>query len=303
MVWAANHSDPILNLMNRNEQIKKLIAEAKLTKAIAEFIDYCQQNGEDELYNNLILQSARNKANEDAQIQGIIPQTDYNREKARITHALLQYLDEFNGSSISSSHEVSNKPSNSNAPRTVFISYSTKNKDKANLVKEALEKAGFETIIDHDFFEIGKRFEDEILRAISTSDATLLLISKESLASPWVGMENVVGTIKQAVDQRPLFAAFLDKDFLGRRFAIDLTQKSINPQIKEIESLIDEQLKEGMGIENLQEDLSRLKALKNNLPQVISFLKERLTIDISDTGDGLQNQLNLLIDQLKSKLN
>lgn len=178
--------------------------------------------------------------------------------------------------------------------KTIFISYSTKNNNVAELLRRSLEEAGFHVLIDYISFELGERFEKQIEKSIKESDATLLLISEESLSSPWVGMENVLGTVKHALDDRPLWGAYLDEKFLETTIVSSIYDRYIKP---ELQVLSDESYKlneDGIGDNHLQTKKNRLLELKNNLPKNIEFFQSRLTHNLMGEGQELQQKINNL---------
>lgn len=81
--------------MNHKEVIRQLITDGKLTEAIREFMDGTRKSGQNHLNSALVLQAGRNNSNENERNAGIISLADYKQEKARITHALLSYLDKY----------------------------------------------------------------------------------------------------------------------------------------------------------------------------------------------------------------
>ncbi len=80
--------------MKTTAEIRDFITNGKLKDAIDAMIELSGANGDNDLQNSLILQSSRYQENERSNLSGIISSGDYNRSRARITYALLSYLDE-----------------------------------------------------------------------------------------------------------------------------------------------------------------------------------------------------------------
>jgi len=67
-----------------------------------------------------------------------------------------------------------------------FLSYAEEDEDCASLVLEALETdAGLRCIVHTRDFEAGATIMDNIVRAVSLSRCTVLVVSKDYLKSQW----------------------------------------------------------------------------------------------------------------------
>ena len=75
--------------------------------------------------------------------------------------------------------------------KTVFISYSTKDKEIAAKVKAALEEQGIEVTIDRESMRPGGNIREFIDESIRKTEVTLSIVSENSLASDWVAFESV----------------------------------------------------------------------------------------------------------------
>ena len=313
-------------------QIKQLVSANRIPEAIECLTQLCAQTHQAD---TAILLSAQYNSNERENKLGILSHDDYSRQRNRIINALLSTADSCNeqknyGQATESSPQnnatisgngnvviqglnqsniqfnngvVSGKPEaettkNPNGRKTIFISYATANRDKVEKIRVALE-ANYEVIIDFRSFDISDRFEDSISEAIDRSDATLFVISSESLRSHWVATENVAGMLLKKVKQRKFFAVYLDNNFLNHRFVLDTIKTEIQPKITELDEIMAEQRSLGMSISNLQNDLNRLDKLKQNLPDVVGFLREQLCIDLSASGDAFDQQIEALVRMLR----
>ncbi|MBQ7546208.1 MAG: toll/interleukin-1 receptor domain-containing protein [Clostridia bacterium] len=71
----------------------------------------------------------------------------------------------------------------------VFISYSSKDRDTAKRIKEALEQAGFSCWMDKGSIPFGSSYAAEIENAIRSCDAFVLILSDAAMHSKWVEKE------------------------------------------------------------------------------------------------------------------
>ncbi len=81
--------------MNSKEQIEELLIANKLEEAIKALLEGFKEIGEDRLYNDVLLLSARFNSLENDQRKGLISNDDYNRGSNRLRHALNEYLEEY----------------------------------------------------------------------------------------------------------------------------------------------------------------------------------------------------------------
>jgi hypothetical protein len=81
--------------VSQKESIEQLIKEDKIEKAINELTEGTKNSKQDELYNGLILLSARFKSNEKENMLGIANNQDYKQEKAKIIVGLQYFLGQY----------------------------------------------------------------------------------------------------------------------------------------------------------------------------------------------------------------
>ena len=71
----------------------------------------------------------------------------------------------------------------------VFISYAADTKPLAQVLTDALQKEGIRAWVDFSDLRPGQRWQDEIERAVESSDSFVILVSPESYATPWLEAE------------------------------------------------------------------------------------------------------------------
>lgn len=79
----------------------------------------------------------------------------------------------------------------------LFLSYSSRDRNIANLVKQALEEVGYTAWIDHISIQGGRLWFAEIAQAIHDCDICILLVSPDSVAS-----KNVLDEIALAREKK-----------------------------------------------------------------------------------------------------
>ncbi|WP_026449845.1 toll/interleukin-1 receptor domain-containing protein [Aequorivita capsosiphonis] len=165
-------------------------------------------------------------------------------------------------------------------PPCVFISYNHNDVDVALKIKEAIEAAKIDVIIDTENMEAGTDIKTFIQTSLKVATVTVSLISNSSLESAWVGMETVDTLFLQAyLDHKKFIACYLDNDFFQNDYTIKKVTK-IEIKIKELELLILQSHQKDINTRDLDSKLIRTRNLKNNMDGIIARLQNSLCIDV-----------------------
>ena len=156
---------------------------------------------------------------------------------------------------------------------SVFISYSSKDRETALKVKAALESHDISVTIDVDHFSAGYVLTELIDTAIRDCRFTLTIISPESLASSWVGIECITAIYGEKFDEdKGYFACYIDDSFLKRDFLIKAVDR-VDSEIEDIEKVINK-CKEKRIVTpiDLLEERQRYEDLRHNPPKILGRL-------------------------------
>ncbi len=290
--------------MNHKEYIQRLLQDGNLKKAIEELLRGTANDND--LNGDIVLLSSRFNSNERERRMGTASNEDYKRESARITYALTSYLEdyrppqgiEFDASKYTNNDDNNGITPDDNRPK-LFISYRHADKTDAQRVKKFLEDNGIAVIIDSTHLKAGGNIREFIIKSIKESDATLSLVSKRSLSSPWVSMESELTLNHEMWSEGSKFiACSLDAEFFQTGFVNDQL-KSIIEKIKSFESEKTERksISDMLDTSDLDGEIKRHKAFMQDLPKIITRLKEHLTVDIS--GDQFKTGMQLVVNTLK----
>ncbi len=181
--------------------------------------------------------------------------------------------------------------------KTVFISYNHQDKEVAHLMKDKLEEAGFDVMIDAEAMVAGEDIKSFIEKCVRESDFTLSLVSRNSLLSAWVAMESMLSFFDEKLRKARFIPCAIDSSFFGRDF-VDNALDHIEQELEELGSLISKRVAKGRGIEDLQNERSRYSQLQNNLPEIVRRLRESLTLDLS--GENLEVNFPKILEALKA---
>lgn len=166
--------------------------------------------------------------------------------------------------------------------KTVFVSYSTMDKDVAAKVKATLEAHGIKVTIDSESMPAGGDIRAFIDKSIRETQVTLLIVSKNSLTSDWVALESVESfAAEKHREGKKFIACFIDDEFLRNEFLIEAVE-SIDEKIRELDSLIAKSRKRNIDPIHLQTSRTRKFELRNNLSKILNRLRESLTLDIRE---------------------
>lgn len=179
----------------------------------------------------------------------------------------------------------------------VFISYNHQDFETANNIKYALENKKIDVIIDKVDMKPGSDIKEFIEKSVLESNIIISIVSNASLKSAWVAMETINTFNKGGFyKNKKLIACYLDDDF----FQLDYTLKTINvidDQIKINQELIAKYHKKMMDTRDLNNQNTRLLALRNNLDEIIRKLRESLCLDVRE--GNFENSIKQLIKSIK----
>jgi hypothetical protein len=178
--------------------------------------------------------------------------------------------------------------------KKVFISYNHNDLAFVKRLKNDLEQAGIQLIIDIESMKFGDDIKEFIEYSVQTSDITLSVISKKSLASPWVMLETLE-TFQQEDYMKTMryIPVIIDHNFQSPDFALQLIaniEKNIDLIFDEISRLS----KKYLATDSLDLKKKRLVSLRSNIDQVLSRLNERLIADFSTQEKYEMNFLRLV---------
>ena len=119
--------------------------------------------------------------------------------------------------------------------KTVFISYSTKDKAIAAKVKATLEANSIKVTIDSESMPAGADIRAFIDKSIRETDVTLSIVSRSSLTSDWVALESIESFAAEKYgDGNKFIACYIDKSVFRDDFSLKATRR-IDQEIKKLE--------------------------------------------------------------------
>lgn len=164
----------------------------------------------------------------------------------------------------------------------VFISYNHNDSEIALNIKNAIENEGIDVIIDQEDMLAGENINSFINESINNSTVTISIISNKSLKSAWVAMETVNSFYHEIFSKNKKFiGCFLDDDFFNKNFTLNAIN-DIDDQIKQNQELIAQYHDKMIDTRDLNNQNSRLLAIRNNLDGIIGRLRDSLCLDIRD---------------------
>jgi hypothetical protein len=281
------------------DKLRTFIAENKTDRAIQELKDDIKAYPH--LQNMFINIAGKFSDIRNKKISGLLADSEEMRFKSEVNSAVLQLLDEIeqkNGESISGETVQKKTVITNTATKNVFISYNHHDIETANKLKEKLNAANIDVVIDSENMQAGEDIKDFIEKCVRETGTTISLISKNSLLSAWVAMESINTFYHEKTDKtKKYIACFIDDDFFKRDFT-DNALDHIDGEIKEIQGLITIRMEKNRSIRDLQNELTRFTELRNNMDEIIRRLRECLCIDIR--GEKLENNFNKITEAVNS---
>jgi TIR domain/Effector-associated domain 11 len=175
--------------------IRPLIGQSKTREALEVLTEFLRHRDK-ELFNECFTQLGRYNHVSQERRRDLINFEDYTREVNRINFALVEMLQQAErdfktpiDAPIVPSTAVS--PSISTFEYTVFLSFSSHERDAAFAVFERLTKAGIKTFFSGESLKVhsGQAFSEVIANALENSQHFILLCSPKAMQSTWVKIE------------------------------------------------------------------------------------------------------------------
>jgi|GEM_PF-5987297 len=196
---------------------------------------------------------------------------------------------------VDSSASLQNKKAEAGQKVSVFISYNHADEETAGMIKQKLEAEQIQVILDSDAMLAGTDINDFIILSIKNTNATVSVVSNNSLTSGWVSIETV-NTVyfKKFFPEKKFIPCYTDKKFLENEFFVDDTQKEIDKKIEDLKNRIQQRQGDSS---DLDDKKKRLIELRQNLPGIINYLNNKLSIDF--TPSKLEANFPALIKAIK----
>jgi hypothetical protein len=268
--------------MGLGERVRALVAKDKLERAIEEFRSVA--SADTELGRELIQHQASLTRTREGGRRGLLPWSEEERLRTGVRFALLELLVEYESehASAASASDVRTRVPASDSVATVFLSYAHVDRATAERLVAALRNRDVAVRIDGGAMTPGEDIRSFIGRAIRDTDATVCLVSSESLLSPWVAMEAVdTFAHEEWANQKKFIACYIDDGFLDIGFRIEATRR-IDSSIEALEALIAEHGARRLDTNDLDDQKARLFELRNRLGGILQRLRGSLCLDVRE---------------------
>lgn len=180
----------------------------------------------------------------------------------------------------------------------VFISYNHNDSAIALKIRDTLEKANIEVIIDQEDMMAGTDIKSFIEKSISESTVTVSLVSNKSLKSAWVALETIdTFFLEHYKTNRKFIACYLDEDFFQPNYTLKAVG-DIDEQIKLNQKMIPDYQLKMIDTRDLNNQNTRLLALRNNLDAIVGRLRDSLCLDVRE--EAFKQSLKKLIQAIEN---
>jgi hypothetical protein len=134
-------------------------------------------------------------------------------------------------------------------------------------------------------------------QSIQATPFTLAVLSKNGLLSSWVAMEMTEAfNSRDRSAEKGFIGCYIDKSFLERGF-VDEALAVVNNDLRQLEQLKLDRLKNRMDTRDINKDYSRLRQLSDSIDDIIGRLRGCICIDIS--GANLKQNLPNIVQAIK----
>lgn len=274
-------------------KLRNLIAENKKDRALE------MLRAETQLYphlqNEILTLSARFNELRKKENMGLLNDREAIQFHAGLNFSILELINEIEKPDANAPAPA---VTSSSKEEKVFISYNHKDSDTAHRLKDKLVAEKINVVIDSERMMAGEDIKEFIEKCVRETSITISLVSRNSLLSAWVAMESINTFYHAKTDQQKKFiGCYISDDFFKRGFTDDALDH-VEAEIKEIQNLVSARMEKNRSIRDLQNELTRLTELRNNMDEIIRRLRESLCIDIRD--ERLENNFKKIVQAIHS---
>ena len=173
----------------------------------------------------------------------------------------------------------------------VYISFRQSDGETCEQITDYLKENEVDVITSFNM-KIGDNIESFINKGIQEADVIISIVSKKSLLSSWVGMEIMTALRREHYGRKRYIACVIDTDFFDPNFLISVIN-IVDERLREIDDIIIDCLGKNLGIEHVQNERTRYRELRSNLPRIIDNLKNNLSVDVSP--GNFENGMNSVL--------
>ncbi len=189
--------------------------------------------------------------------------------------------------------------------KSIFISYSRKDRYEAMLVHDKLKSVGYEVRIDEFVLEINDYLAGKLKHLVQNSDYVISIVSKNSLLSEWVGIESIETLLYERYKNptRKFISLVVDNRVFDNPFYLEIIREIDNNYDKLLDLTVDAgKLRVSSEIYDISRE--RLIDLRNNMKDIFIRIREYLSLDCSDIKnfDSLFEKLIQFIEQPKPSI-
>jgi TIR domain-containing protein/effector-associated domain 11 (EAD11)-containing protein len=275
-----------------------LIADNKMDRALQNLKDNIANYPDQQ--NQVTTLSAKFNELRKKENMGLLDESESFRFQSQLSMAVLELINDLeaiDNSLVATTANEMQQPANANSPgKKVFISYNHHDIDVANKLRDKLIAENITVFIDSEKMQAGEDIKEFIEKCVRETGTTISLVSTNSLLSAWVAMESINTFYHEKTDVKKKFiACYITDDFFKRNFT-DNALDQVELEIKEIQNLITARMGKNRSIRDLQNELTRLTELRNNMDEIIRRLRERLCIDIKN--ENLDNNFQKILQAI-----
>jgi hypothetical protein len=216
----------------------------------------------------------------------------YNGEVLMRVKQLCQEVEERQAQEMNEGKKANEKTVDKQAMPKVFISYSNKDSHIVKKVTDYLQENHYDYFVDVITMIPGEVIETTITREIIERDYFVILLSRNSLRSPWVCLESVVSKAKETCGYGWAVPVRVDDCLEDWNFMVDV-QEHIRANIAEMDKHIERSRKYSSDHKFIDTERQRQVEFGNNYSSMIDRYRNIAGINIA--GDLFEEGMKKLM--------
>lgn len=186
--------------------------------------------------------------------------------------------------------------------KDVFISYNTKDQEPKNELITLFDENDISYFLDENDLKLGENIETNLKANLKKTQFTILIVTKKSLLSAWVGMETMFRLQQEnTTEETKLICVAADKEFdVYDPKAPVILKRELNQKKEELEALRQELKDLGEKTEVYDTEINRMDNI--SVSDMMIKVKEHLGVVLTDP-DRKTKDLEKLITTIKGTEN
>ncbi|MDX2305002.1 MAG: toll/interleukin-1 receptor domain-containing protein [Microscillaceae bacterium] len=178
--------------------------------------------------------------------------------------------------------------------KDVFISYSTKDQEAKTYIKNIFDREGITYFLDEVSLELGADIQHRLEAGLQDTHFTVLLVTRNSLFSPWVSLESIQRLKQEEFHKKVSFLPVLfDQEIFKPEFPIEMLEH-FKKKKTEYEALRTKAVTAGLDTKMYNDEIERIEEIIPQVDDIVQKIKNSLSANFADEKRKIEDEKKLI---------